>query len=201
MHRSRNRRSFRRISPTRHMVFGMGGRRPAGVYKEVNATRGHFRQLDQTVRRIHPGWEVKVTPNDDGVRVVSGLWYNTAELRKRTDSHRGKVSVFVVPDDIKRVTVLIPGGDEPVGGSRPEHRLRRSDIARGSGNYGGMAEGTSGCDQYLRRSADANPARSAQSTADRPDSQDHPKCASLCPAGSSAAGTAGNGVRNSVFAA
>ena len=99
----------------RHMGFGMGGRRPAGVYKEVNATRGHFRQLDQTVRRIHLGWEVKVTPNEEGIRVFSGLWYNTTALRKKTDSLRVKVSVFVVPDDITRVTLLIPGGDEPVG--------------------------------------------------------------------------------------
>lgn len=98
----------------RHMGFGMGGRRPAEVYKEVNATRGHFRQLDPNVRRIHLGWEVKVTPNDEGVRVFGGLWYNSDELQDKTDRHRGKVSVFVDPDDVTFATVLIPGVDEPV---------------------------------------------------------------------------------------
>ena len=98
----------------RHMGFGMGGRRPAEVYKEINETRGHFRQLDPNLRRIHLGWEVKVTPNDEGVRVFGGLWYNSDELQEKIDRHRGKVSVFVDPDDVTFATVLIPGVDEPV---------------------------------------------------------------------------------------
>ena len=39
----------------RHMGVGMGGGRPAEVYKELNETREIFRPLDEDLRRIHLG--------------------------------------------------------------------------------------------------------------------------------------------------
>lgn len=98
----------------RHMGFGMGGRRPAVVYEEVNASRGIFCELDPNVRRIHLGWEVKVIPSHEGVKVFGRLWYNSTELQEKTDKYRGKVSVFVDPDDVTHATVLIPGEEDPV---------------------------------------------------------------------------------------
>ncbi|MCE6949502.1 hypothetical protein LAZ29_00855 [Cereibacter sphaeroides] len=99
---------------TRHMSIGMGGRRPAEVYKEIASTRGCFRMLDPNQRRIHLGWEDRVTPTDEGVRAFSGLWYSSPEFQEKIDRHRGKVSVFVDPDNVSQATVLIPGVKDPV---------------------------------------------------------------------------------------
>jgi putative transposase len=84
------------------------------VYEEVNATRGIFRELDPNVRRIHLGWEVKVIPSDEGVKVFGGLYYSSPKLPEKTDKYRGKVSVFVDPEDVTHATVLIPGEKDPV---------------------------------------------------------------------------------------
>ena len=99
---------------TRHMGTGMGGRRPAEVYKEIEKTRGCFLLLDPDQRRIHLGWEDRVTPTDEGVRAFSGLWYSSPEFQEKIDRHRGKVSVFVDPDNVSQATVLIPGVKDPV---------------------------------------------------------------------------------------
>ncbi|ULB09625.1 transposase family protein [Cereibacter azotoformans] len=98
---------------TRHMGVGMGGRRPSEVYKLLNETRRCFGRLDENTRRIHLGWEDRVTPTDEGVRAFSGLWYSSPEFQEKIDGYRGKVSVFVDPDDVTQATVLVPGEKEP----------------------------------------------------------------------------------------
>lgn len=98
---------------TAHMGLGMGGRCPYEVYKYINETRGIFMPLDDDMRRIHLGWEVEATPNDEGVRVFSGLYFSSPMFQEKVDSVRGKVSVFVDPDDVSEATVLVPGIPEP----------------------------------------------------------------------------------------
>ena len=101
----------------RHMGIGMGGRRPYEVYKEIAETRGCVRPIDPNMRRIHLGWEEEVTPTDEGVRVFSGIWFNSDELQLAIDNMRRvgrKVRVFIDPDDMSRATVLVPGELEPI---------------------------------------------------------------------------------------
>lgn len=94
----------------RHMGVGMGGRRPAVVIEEQNRTRGLFKAVDEDQRRIHLGWKLNVTPNDEGVCVFSGLWFNSDEFQLAVDAYRGgKVSVFVDPENVNEATALIPG--------------------------------------------------------------------------------------------
>lgn len=94
----------------RHMGIGMGGRRPAEVLKELNKTRGLFKMIDADKRRIHLGWKFEVTPNDEGVRVLSGIWFSSPEFQVAVDDHAvSKVSVFVDPENVNEATAIIPG--------------------------------------------------------------------------------------------
>jgi putative transposase len=100
----------------RHRGIDMGGRRPIDVWNELQETRGCFRPLDPGKRRIQLGWEVNATPTDEGVRVFSGLWFNSEKFQEKLEEARyhGKVRVFVDPEDITCATVLIPKIKEPV---------------------------------------------------------------------------------------
>ncbi|MFV1497748.1 hypothetical protein VWY34_13755 [Phaeobacter sp. JH20_02] len=93
----------------RHMGVGMGGRRPAEVYKEINATRGIFKIADEDRRRVHLGWKFDLKPNDEGVRVLSGLFYSSDTFQQEVDNWPGKVSVFIDPDNLNFATAVIPG--------------------------------------------------------------------------------------------
>lgn len=101
---------------TRHYGVGMGGRRPRDVYETINETRGHIPLIDPHNRRIHLGWEQEVTPTDEGVRLFQGIWFNSDELQKKRDEYRvkGKVKVFVDPDNMNSATVVLPKVKEPV---------------------------------------------------------------------------------------
>lgn len=100
----------------RHTGIGMGSRRPIEVWHEINDTRGCFLNMDADARRIHLGWEQKATPSDEGVKVFSGLWFNSDTLQEAREElrHTGKVSVFVDPDDVTRATVLMPKAMDPI---------------------------------------------------------------------------------------
>jgi putative transposase len=105
----------------RHYGFGMWGRRPAEVYQEIDSTRGIFTPLDPDIRRIHLCWEEKVTPSDEGVRVFSGIWFNSDELQTAIDdpkaygkSKQRQVSVFVDPDNLNEATVVLPRTPKPI---------------------------------------------------------------------------------------
>lgn len=97
----------------RHMGIGMGGRRPAEVIKELNETRNLFKLMDEDQRRIHLGWKIQVTPNDEGVCVFSGLWFNSNRLQYLIDDYPGiKIAVFVDPENVNEATAVIPGVHE-----------------------------------------------------------------------------------------
>ena len=72
--------------------------------------------MDPDTRRISLGWQQKATPTDEGVRVFSGLWFDSDELKivLNDSRHKGKVSVFVDPDDVTCATVVIPKVEEPI---------------------------------------------------------------------------------------
>lgn len=95
----------------RNYGVGMGGRRPWDVYQEINETRGQIALPDPNNRRIHLGWEVSATPSDEGVRVFGGIWFNSPELQVVRDEQffKGKVQVFIDPDNLQIATVLMPG--------------------------------------------------------------------------------------------
>jgi putative transposase len=92
-----------------HMGVGMGRRRPAEVYKALNKERGIFRRLDEDVRRVHLGWKFEVKPNDEGCRILSGLWYSSDELQEKIDDWPGKIAVFIDPDNLTYATAVIQG--------------------------------------------------------------------------------------------
>lgn len=98
----------------RHTGIGMGGRRPIEVFKEINETRGCVAPMDPNTRRIHFGWEVRTTPTDEGVKVFSGIWFNSDELQECREGRKGKVSVFVDPDDLNNATVIMSGVADPI---------------------------------------------------------------------------------------
>ncbi|PVA09372.1 hypothetical protein DC366_14740 [Pelagivirga sediminicola] len=97
----------------KHMGVGMGGRRPTEVFKELNETRGTFRLLNEDRRRIHLGWPFKLKPNDEGVRVLEGLFYSSDEFQIAIERYQGKVTVYIDPDDLNFATAVIPYDPEP----------------------------------------------------------------------------------------
>lgn len=101
---------------TRHHGVAMGGRRPIEVYKAINKARGQIPPIDPHLRRINLCWEQEVTPTDEGVRVFQGIWFNSDELQEQREKHnlRGKVKVFVDPDDMNLATVVMPMVKEPI---------------------------------------------------------------------------------------
>ena len=134
---------------TRHHGVGMGGRRPSEVYRTINETRGQIPPIDPHIRRIQLGWRDEVTPTDEGVRVFSGVWFNSTDLQRKREEYgvKGKVKVYVDPDDMNLATVILPNGARADRSPASDHRLRRHDAsrdpqadgrtaARGSGNRG-----------------------------------------------------------------
>ena len=100
----------------RHYGVGMFGRRPWDVYREINETRGQVPVPDPHTRRIHLGWEVEATPSDEGVRIFEGIWFNSDELQvvREEQFFKGKVKVFVDPDNLNIATVIMPGFRDPI---------------------------------------------------------------------------------------
>lgn len=105
----------------RHHGFGMWGRRPAEVYQEVYKTREIFEPMDPDLRRIHLCWQEKVIPTSEGIRVFSGIWFNSPELQQAIEdtdgydrSRKRQVSVFVDPDNLNEATVVLPRTTAPI---------------------------------------------------------------------------------------
>lgn len=101
---------------TRHYGFGMNGRRPYEVYKSINETRGQIAPIDPHLRRVNLGWEVEVTPTDEGVRTFGGNWFNSTELQVRREELRvtGKVKLYVDPDNMNLATVILRKSKQPI---------------------------------------------------------------------------------------
>lgn len=91
----------------RHYGHGMFGCRPREMYSKINDTRGVWGPMDPTQRRLALGWKVEVTPNDEGVRVFGGIWFNSEELQE-DDQFDEKVTVYIDPDNLQQATVAIP---------------------------------------------------------------------------------------------
>ncbi|PWR00994.1 hypothetical protein DKT77_19310 [Meridianimarinicoccus roseus] len=100
----------------RHFGVGMGGRRPYDVYKQINETRGQIPPTDPDKRRIQLGWQIDVTPTDEGVRVFTAIWFNSDALQRTREYAMadGKVAVFVDPDNLNDATVVLPRVKEPI---------------------------------------------------------------------------------------
>lgn len=106
----------------RHAGADMAYHRPHEVYQRINQDRGQIPPLDPVIRRIHLGFEEKVTPSDEGVRVFGGIWFNSDQFQRELEECRnlasghtiGKIPVFVDPDDMSRATALLPGVKEPI---------------------------------------------------------------------------------------
>jgi putative transposase len=94
---------------TRHYGADMFGRRPREVYEFINRTRGQIAPGDPNQRRLSLGWKEKVTPTDEGVRVFGGIWFNADEFQAARDGYKGKIQVFVDPDDLNFATAVVPG--------------------------------------------------------------------------------------------
>ena len=101
---------------TRHYGFGMNGRRPIDVYREINETRGHIPQIDPQTRLIQLGWEDEVTPTDEGVRVFHGIWFDSDEFQQKREEYHvtGKVKVYVDPDNLNLATAVLPNVKDPI---------------------------------------------------------------------------------------
>lgn len=98
----------------RHYGHGMFGCRPREMYAKIEKTRGIWKSVDPTQRRLALGWAVDATPNDEGVRVFGGVWFNSPELQEVYERFEGKVTVHIDPDDLQRATVTIPGHPEVI---------------------------------------------------------------------------------------
>lgn len=49
-------------------------------------------------------------PNDEGVCVLSGIWFNSTEFQNAIDDNAvSKVSVFIDPENLTEATAIIPG--------------------------------------------------------------------------------------------
>ena len=98
----------------RHYGADMFGRRPREVYEFINRTRGQIAPIDPNQRRLSLGWEENVTPTDEGVRVFGGIWFNSDEFQVSRDRHKGKLQVFVDPENLNFATAVIPGAKSGV---------------------------------------------------------------------------------------
>ncbi|TFL15982.1 transposase [Jannaschia formosa] len=95
----------------RHYGTGMFGHTPMQVYEWINANRGTVTPIDPNMRREFLGRMYEVTPSDEGVRLLGGaLWFNEfKEFQKRLETHRGKIRVFIDPDDGSYATAIFDG--------------------------------------------------------------------------------------------
>ncbi|MBJ3762140.1 hypothetical protein ILP92_05215, partial [Maribius pontilimi] len=61
-----------------------------------------------------PANPARFTPTDEGVRVFHGIYFNSDELQVLRDRIKGKVKVFIDPDNLNTASVVLPGIKEPV---------------------------------------------------------------------------------------
>lgn len=97
----------------KHTGTTMFGRRPIEVAKDVAENAGEILPPTAHDLRIHLGFEVRCKITHEGVKAF-GLPFNSVELQAAGEIHRGKVKVFVNPDDISFATVLIEGRSAPI---------------------------------------------------------------------------------------
>lgn len=89
------------------------GQRPAEAMKKLAAEGWVLAPMSPQDRRLTLGWRREATITDEGVKVF-GLPYNSPELQRFRDSVHRKVAVYLDPDCINDVTVVVEGYPEYV---------------------------------------------------------------------------------------
>ncbi|MER5172807.1 hypothetical protein [Thioclava kandeliae] len=97
----------------RHTGTTMLNRRPIEAAKQINEEYGAILPPTAHDFRIHLGFRHECKITHEGVKAF-GLPFNSADLQKLGETLRGKVTVFVDPDNIAFATVLSPRHPEPV---------------------------------------------------------------------------------------
>ncbi len=97
----------------RHYGVTMMGARPANMARAVNDEYGCILPPADHDRRIQLGWSDEAKVTDDGVKFLN-LPYNSKDLQDVRDAVKGKVTVFVDPDNIASATILVVGRPEPI---------------------------------------------------------------------------------------
>jgi putative transposase len=97
----------------RHYGVTMTTARPAHMAEAVNDEYGMILPPPDHDRRIQLGWASEAKITDEGVKVFN-LPYNSSALQELRDEVRGKVTVYVDPDNIADATVLIVGHPDPI---------------------------------------------------------------------------------------
>jgi hypothetical protein len=96
-----------------HHGVTMMGHRPIDVFHAINDDHGSVIVPTDHDRRIHLGWRVECSITDDGVKAFN-LPFTSGALQAIQDDYKGKVSVYIDPDDISKATVLAVGHKDPI---------------------------------------------------------------------------------------
>lgn len=97
----------------RHTGTTMMGRRPIEAAKQIEETEGAVFPPAAHDLRIHLGFKHQCKITHEGVKAF-GLPFNSVELQRAGETFRGKVTVFVNPDDIGFATILLEGHLKPI---------------------------------------------------------------------------------------
>ena len=109
-------RYFVDVYPTeKHYGVDMFGARPAQRAAQINDDYGVVTEVTAHDRRTNLGICVAATVTDEGVKAF-GLPYNSPELQEFRDQLTGQVAVYVDPDCVNHVTVIIEGEPKPILG-------------------------------------------------------------------------------------
>lgn len=97
----------------RHTGTTMMGRRPIVAAEEINGKYGAILPPAAHDFRIQLGFKHRCQISHEGVKAF-GLPYNSPELQLAGERAKGKVTVFVDPDQIAFATVLLEGRSDPI---------------------------------------------------------------------------------------
>ena len=96
-----------------HHGVTMTGHRPIDVFHAINDEYGGIAVPTDHDRRIHLGWMVESSITDEGVKAYN-LPFSSDALQAIRDDYKGKVSIYIDPDDISKATVLAVGYKDPI---------------------------------------------------------------------------------------
>ena len=96
-----------------HHGVTMTGHRPIDVVHAINDEYGGIAVPTDHDRRIHLGWMVESSITDEGVKAYN-LPFSSDALQAIRDDYKGKVSIYIDPDDISKATVLAVGYKDPI---------------------------------------------------------------------------------------
>jgi hypothetical protein len=91
----------------------MMGRRPIEAAKQIKEFEGAVFPPAAHDLRIHLGFKHQCKITHEGVKAFE-LPFNSVELQRAGETFRGKITVFVNPDDISFATILLEGHLKPI---------------------------------------------------------------------------------------